>query len=842
MRWRAALLCGLSLLGSEWYLPCQARPFDASDLVNRERIGAVVAAPRGNLLVYERESAYASAGDFTLAAAGAPWGRSDLYVVNTSATKPTPRRLLPNSDARRLALGDGFTSGSFSPDGKKVTVFWPDGPHIHLGYYDFDLNRLIEISDAPVVHSDRVPPVWLSATRLMYMVAVSNTESWEAERYRIAKTLEERWDIARAGRSTARVFDSGAASNGSLKAYGGKLVIFDTVKKTQQVVGDGRFSTVAISPNGSWIAALHLIGPAAQAPGGRSEFEFDRGEIELFGLDGKQFGLASCASCDVLHDSIAWSADSGKLAYFARPIGGTASQGHYWTFDIRLKKHLSVDTPGVKLERVNFVIPAARAYPVSYGIVYEGVGHCGASSDSARYLYYQSMQSAPRCISPLPIAPNAVLRVSRDSVDVFASGQVWRLFVESKKSTRLFQRDMQQPSVSTQFGVMTAGISSGPVRSLEDFAAIDLKDEDTVLSMNLLVKTQESTQSPGKRAQLLGGSPASGSFLYRLERAGVSHIVLARPTAPPIEILVLNESYATIDLPIEQPLAHSTSSGMSLISCITTPRGSPPAHGFPTIVSLYPNHSPKCEPGEKPIDLDMVEASNVSSGGEYSFMKSMASHGLAILTVATPFSALPNKHGLEGLDDLVERALQAGAQRGLVDLSRVGLEGHSQGGWAGVWMLTHTKRFSAAVLSAGISDNISSFGALSAGVRALALDRDARIGFGNPYAYTRADSNAYLGGAPWEVPGAYLQDNQIVRSNHISTPLMLFNGDMDGIGIGQFEELYSALEMQGSEVKLVTYLGEGHVYSSPANIMDAWTRQVEWFSSHLRITPSPLGN
>jgi dipeptidyl aminopeptidase/acylaminoacyl peptidase len=839
LRPKIVLLCAMGLLASSWRAECQARRFVASDTVNRERIGAVVSSPSGDYIVFERESAYGSGSDFTLGQAGEPWGRSDLYLVGTLENEATPRRLLSASDGRHLTLGGFLTSGSFSPDGKKITVFWPDGPTIHLGYYDFESSRLLEISDSPIIDPSRVQPVWLSATRLIYMMAASSTEAWPAERYRVARSMGDQWANARAGRATARTFVSPSPTGQFENDYAGSLLEYDTAKQQQRILSPGRFSTIVISPDGLWIAALRLIGRATQPPDAQSDFEFDRGEIIVFGVDGTQYSVASGASCDALHDSIAWSADSQRLAYFARPLGGRVTEGSYWLFDLKVKKNLRFDAGAVKLERADFVLPATRAFPVARGIVFEGLGSCENSTESGRYIYYQEPHSDPRCISPLRVSQNSVLRVSAYSADVFSLGQVWRLFIESRrKPILLFRQRIQAPNVSNEFGIAAAGLSSTPFRPLVTFAAVDPADGLSILSMDLRTRKEKITVSPDKRANLLGGTPASGAFLYRLEREGVSHILLAKPHSSPREVMVLNQSYAAIDLPIVQPLPYFSSSGMPLISCITTPRSPPPPHGFPTIVVLYPGYRPRCAPSAEAIDLDLVEAANIS--GEEGFMASMASQGFAILTVATPFDALPGKpkHGIGGLDELLEIALRAGAQKGLVDVSRVGLEGHSQGAVAALWVLSHSKRYSAAVLASGVSDNVSAFGALRAGVLTLVSRRNG-VGFGNPYAYTRPDSRWYLGGAPWEVPEAYIEENQILHSARISTPLMLFNSDMDVFGMGQYEELYSALEAQGSQVTLVTYVGEGHTNASPSNIIDAWTRQVEWFSSHLRATGTP---
>lgn len=53
-----------------------------------------------------------------------------------------------------------------------------------------------------------------------------------------------------------------------------------------------------------------------------------------------------------------------------------------------------------------------------------------------------------------------------------------------------------------------------------------------------------------------------------------------------------------------------------------------------------------------------------------------------------------------------------------------------------------------------------------------------------------------------------------LRANRIAIPLLLFNSDMDELGIGQYQELYSALESQGSQVELIT--AGGLVFEPPS--------------------------
>ncbi len=58
--------------------------------------------------------------------------------------------------------------------------------------------------------------------------------------------------------------------------------------------------------------------------------------------------------------------------------------------------------------------------------------------------------------------------------------------------------------------------------------------------------------------------------------------------------------------------------------------------------------------------------------------------------------------------------------------------------------------------------------------------------------------------------------------------------DRDYVPPGQAEELFSALYRQQKDVVLVTYRGEGHVLSSPANIRDFYDTVWAWLDEVLQ--------
>lgn len=71
---------------------------------------------------------------------------------------------------------------------------------------------------------------------------------------------------------------------------------------------------------------------------------------------------------------------------------------------------------------------------------------------------------------------------------------------------------------------------------------------------------------------------------------------------------------------------------------------------------------------------------------------------------------------------------------------------------------------------------------------------------------------------PWASPQDYLDASPWLDAPKIRKPVFLFHGDRDLIPISQAEQMYSALLLAGSPVRLVRYAGEGHIISGSANV------------------------
>ncbi len=159
---------------------------------------------------------------------------------------------------------------------------------------------------------------------------------------------------------------------------------------------------------------------------------------------------------------------------------------------------------------------------------------------------------------------------------------------------------------------------------------------------------------------------------------------------------------------------------------------------------------------------------------------------------------------MAGVDHVIEM--------GVADPQRMVVMGWSYGGYMTSWVLTHTNRFRAAAVGAGVT-NLWSFTGTS-DIAAFLPD--------------------YFGGEPWEVFEAYRKHSPMSYVKGVTTPTLILHGEADvRVPTTQGYELYNALKRQGVESEMVVYPRTPHGPREPKFVLDIARRHVEWVEKHL---------
>ena len=172
-------------------------------------------------------------------------------------------------------------------------------------------------------------------------------------------------------------------------------------------------------------------------------------------------------------------------------------------------------------------------------------------------------------------------------------------------------------------------------------------------------------------------------------------------------------------------------------------------------------------------------------------------------------------------------AVKAAIAAGYLDPDRIGLQGHSWGGYQSSFLATQTKVFKTIVTGAPLTDMTSMFGSIywNSG------STDASIFIASQGRFT---------GGPNDVPEAYDRNSPQKFAQNVSVPLMILHNDRDGaVDFNQGITFYNHLRQMDKDVILLEYVGENHGLSRPANQKDYALRMTEWFDTFLRDQPAP---
>ena len=134
--------------------------------------------------------------------------------------------------------------------------------------------------------------------------------------------------------------------------------------------------------------------------------------------------------------------------------------------------------------------------------------------------------------------------------------------------------------------------------------------------------------------------------------------------------------------------------------------------------------------------------------------------------------------------------MDAVAKQYPIDTKRIGIRGHSYGGYMTMWAETQTARFAAAVAGAGLSDWLSYYGL---------NDIDEWM-------------IPFFGASIYEDPAVYEKSDPIHFVKAVKTPTLILVGDRDGeVPMEQSVEWWHALSTLNVPTELVVYPDEGHV-------------------------------
>ena len=254
------------------------------------------------------------------------------------------------------------------------------------------------------------------------------------------------------------------------------------------------------------------------------------------------------------------------------------------------------------------------------------------------------------------------------------------------------------------------------------------------------------------------------------------------------------------------------SDGVPLRAILIKPENFDPSKKYPMIVYIYEKLSDGLNRFVDPRPSHSINASYYASNGYLVLMPDI------VYTIGYP--------GQSALKCVLP-AIQAVVDKGFVNESAIGIQGHSWGGYQIAYMVTQTNRFKAAAAGAPVANMTSAYSGI-------------RWGTGLPRQFQYERTQSRIGGSLWEYPMRFIENSPVFRADRVQTPLlMLHNDNDDAVPWYQGIEYFLALRRLGKEAYLFNYNGEPHGLRKRVNQKDYTMRLQQFFDHYLKSAPAP---
>lgn len=256
-------------------------------------------------------------------------------------------------------------------------------------------------------------------------------------------------------------------------------------------------------------------------------------------------------------------------------------------------------------------------------------------------------------------------------------------------------------------------------------------------------------------------------------------------------------------------IRYKNKEGKDLKGVLFFPADYNPEKKYPMIVNVYQIQSKKLHQYKNPT---------LSNGNGFN---------QTVFTLEGYFVLLPdiiNENHNPGLAaaDCVNAAVLKVMERKIIDPKKIGIMGHSFGGYESSFVITQSDMFAAASAGGSIT-NLTSF----------YLNENKNNG--QPEMWRLENGQWAMRNTPFENPLLYNRNSPIEHVKNVQTPLLLWTGKSDEqVDPHQSMEFHLALRRLSKKNIMLQYPKEGHDLSNPQNRQDLTKRILQWFNHYLK--------
>lgn len=252
--------------------------------------------------------------------------------------------------------------------------------------------------------------------------------------------------------------------------------------------------------------------------------------------------------------------------------------------------------------------------------------------------------------------------------------------------------------------------------------------------------------------------------------------------------------------------------GKALQGALFYPANYQPGKQYPMIVYIYETRSQTVHSYITPSERHPYNTAVFSAEGYFVFQPDI------VYRAQNP--------GLSAKECVIP-AVKSVLQTGMVDPKRIGLVGHSWGGYQTAFLSTQTDLFAALVAGAPLTNMMS-------------MSMSIYWNSGQTDAWIFHESQGRMDRPFWRDVDTYMANSAIFNIENLNKPLLVAFGDEDGaVDWQQGIEMYNAARLAQKPMVMLVYPGENHGLAKKPNQVDYHYRILEWFGHYLKGEEAP---
>lgn len=320
------------------------------------------------------------------------------------------------------------------------------------------------------------------------------------------------------------------------------------------------------------------------------------------------------------------------------------------------------------------------------------------------------------------------------------------------------------------------------------------------------LREQKITYKSSRIDQLL---QRDQTFIYREQRFDLSPRVMKHSSKREETLIQSNPQQQEFSWGATKPFTYQNASGKTLRGFLCFPSEYEPGKKYPMIVHIYQRQFRDLHTYTNPEEYPSI-GFNVTN---------FTSKGYFVLYPDIQYEIGNTGHSAV---ECTEAAVKKVIELGVVDEKKIGLIGHSFGGYETDFIITQSNIFAAAISGSAATDLNSFY---------LTLNWTT----GKPDMWRFEDHQWRMEKSLFEDRERYKTNSPITYVENIKTPLLSWTGQEDlQVDWHQSIELYLALRRLSKKHILLLYPKESHELFKPENQRDLSKKMQQWFAYFLK--------